>query len=494
MPLTRRAFSASVASAPLLRGIGAKAADSADVVIAGGGLAGLNAAWILSEAGYDVVVLEGASRFGGRVWSATEVETKPELGASQIGPAYARVLDAVDRLDLKLIGEDRDILPFTYHLGGQMIRMKDWPDHPANRTVGAERAVPPLRLGNSTLAKLTPFKELDDWLSPEYANYDVSLDTLFQTTGMSAAGRRLAALSQDLHGASALAMMQEGFRSAYEAKFGSSGPVSMPMRAQRDEFLPPKEAPPPLTDKWPKNIAGGTWQLPKAMAARLKRPVMTDKVVVAIDMDDAGVDVRCLDGSSVRAKYVISGLPFSTLRNVVISPAPDPLHRTAITEIGYVETTRAFGLVKEPFWQEDGFDPSLFTESPLRMMWTLDNHKNGKGPYRCMFVMTGTSADQFAWLSPDRGAAAIIAELERIRPAARGQVKILKFHSWGRQPFQGGCRHMFRPGQITAFGVDMIRPWHRLHFAGEHTRRLEYGMEAALESGERAAQEVLALL
>jgi monoamine oxidase len=27
--------------------------------------------------------------------------------------------------------------------------------------------------------------------------------------------------------------------------------------------------------------------------------------------------------------------------------------------------------------------------------------------------------------------------------------------------------------------------------AGEHTRRLDFGMEAALESGERAAMEVL---
>jgi monoamine oxidase len=31
----------------------------------------------------------------------------------------------------------------------------------------------------------------------------------------------------------------------------------------------------------------------------------------------------------------------------------------------------------------------------------------------------------------------------------------------------------------------------RLHFAGEHTRRLEVGMEAAMESGERVALEVL---
>jgi len=40
----------------------------------------------------------------------------------------------------------------------------------------------------------------------------------------------------------------------------------------------------------------------------------------------------------------------------------------------------------------------------------------------------------------------------------------------------------------------MIRPHHELHFAGEHARRLEVGMEAAVESGERAALEILQAL
>ena len=37
----------------------------------------------------------------------------------------------------------------------------------------------------------------------------------------------------------------------------------------------------------------------------------------------------------------------------------------------------------------------------------------------------------------------------------------------------------------------MIRPHDRVHFAGEQTRRLEIGMEAAFESGERAALEII---
>jgi monoamine oxidase len=111
-----------------------------------------------------------------------------------------------------------------------------------------------------------------------------------------------------------------------------------------------------------------------------------------------------------------------------------------------------------------------------------------------MFVMTGKTGEQVASMEEDQARRYLIGQVERIRPAAKGQVEILKYHSWGRQPYQRGCRHMFRPGQVTAFGVKMIEPWQRLHFAGEHTRRLEQGMESAMESGERAANEVLARL
>jgi monoamine oxidase len=44
---------------------------------------------------------------------------------------------------------------------------------------------------------------------------------------------------------------------------------------------------------------------------------------------------------------------------------------------------------------------------------------------------------------------------------------------------------------VNRFAHDMIKPHHRMHFAGEHTRRLEVGMESAMESGERAAFEIL---
>jgi len=483
-----QAAAVAASAGPLLRTGRAKAADTADVVVIGAGLSGLNAAWIMAEAGLDVVVLEGASRIGGRVWTAHEAKGAPDLGASQVGPSYARVLDAITRLGLELIDEDRAIMPFTYHLDGQLIRAKDWADHPVNKTVGAERKLAPLQMGSTLLSRLNPMKELDDWLKPELASYDVPIGELLRKNGTSPAAEKLAGLTQELWDTSALGMMQEAFRGAYEAKFAGGSNASRPDQA-RVETAPP-------IDKWPKNIKGGTDLLPQRMAAQLKRPVQTGKIVAGIDMDGDRVDVTCIDGTKVRAKYVISAVPFSVLRHINISPAPDVLHRRAINEMGYAETTRAFATIKEPFWQQDGMDPSLFTDTALRMLWMLDNHSGKpnaptKGPFRAMFVMTWRTAERVAMLEPDAASKFLVDELARIRPASKGLVKIERFHSWGRQPLQRGCRHIFKPGQVTAYATDMITPVERLHFAGEHTRRLEQGMESAMESGERAAIEVL---
>lgn len=47
------------------------------------------------------------------------------------------------------------------------------------------------------------------------------------------------------------------------------------------------------------------------------------------------------------------------------------------------------------------------------------------------------------------------------------------------------------PGQVQEFGTVAADPHGRIHFAGEHTAISNSGMEGAMESGERAAVEVL---
>ena len=52
----------------------------------------------------------------------------------------------------------------------------------------------------------------------------------------------------------------------------------------------------------------------------------------------------------------------------------------------------------------------------------------------------------------------------------------------------------WRPGMIAKYKEKMAQPAGPVHFAGEHTSESTRGLEGAMESGERAAFEVMDML
>ena len=64
-------------------------------------------------------------------------------------------------------------------------------------------------------------------------------------------------------------------------------------------------------------------------------------------------------------------------------------------------------------------------------------------------------------------------------------------YSWEKNPFVGGNKHCFAAGQVKMFAKEMALPYGRVHLAGECLRRMEPGMESAMETAEIAALEIL---
>ena len=87
---SRRTALASTAAAASIAGLSPKplrAQNRTDVVVIGAGLAGLNAALLLEEQGYNVQVIEGRDRIGGRLLSLRDMPGNPEAGGNGIGSA-----------------------------------------------------------------------------------------------------------------------------------------------------------------------------------------------------------------------------------------------------------------------------------------------------------------------------------------------------------------------------------------------------------------------
>jgi monoamine oxidase len=485
----RRAFlkTVAVASAALAVPKAAFAAERTKVVVIGGGLAGLIAALTLKDAGADVILLEAGQRIGGRVFTADDVELKPEYGASQIGRSYARALDLCRRFDLKLVPENRDVLPMSNFIGGKWIRSDQWEASDLNPLVGAERKFAPAMLGSQLMSKYNRLEELGDWLDPKFADLDVSFRTLLERHGHSEAALRFANLSttgNDLDSASMLSLMQEQTRARFDMKFGgASAPTDRPYGFRENER--PADGLATLN-----NIVGGTSRLTDAMASALGDGVRRRKLAARVEMTAAGAEVVCVDASRYRADFVIAAVPFTILRRMTVEPGLPPLQGEIVRNMPYGHTTRGFGVIRAPYWEQDGYEPSFFTDGAIKMFWALKPRPD-ESDHRFMVVFTGASAERIDLLGEADARAFVEAELGRIRPSMRGKLQLQGWYSWGRDALVQGCRHIYAPGQVTRLAAAMIEPHGRLHFAGEHTRRLDFGMEAALESGERAATEVL---
>jgi hypothetical protein len=127
---------------------------------------------------------------------------------------YARVLDTARRLGVKLGPGAHINAPYSFVVDGTLVAAKDWAGSPLNRTVGAEREVPPHALGGYYVEGRTPFSTIDGWLQPDAAAYDVSLAEWLQRQGASPAAKDIIRSSQGRppEQQSVLRMMQEATR------------------------------------------------------------------------------------------------------------------------------------------------------------------------------------------------------------------------------------------------------------------------------------------
>lgn len=465
-----------------------------DVVVIGGGLSGLNAAVLLKDFGLKVTVLEGKSRVGGRIETAWDAETRPELGASQIGRDYARVLDACRRFKLTLVPEDRDLLAFSSRLEDEWINPGDWPTHRLNILQGEDRNVQPFMLASAFLGRNCPFENLDDWKNPKFAYLDIPFHELMKQQGFNDAQISLIgqnSYGNDIHTSSCLSMMQEIYRGQWARKNFAPETLNSDADSKPYGFTAVGRENIDANLAVISNVQEGMETLPRRMADYVGEDnVKLNKIAMAIDLKETGGVVTTLDGSRYEADFIVSAIPFSTLRRIDIRPGLPTKQNEAVHFMPYGTTSRAHLVIKEPFWDEDDYEPSFYSDGAIKMFWSIDNH-TGKGKHRGMMVMTGDSSARLDMMRPSRVPEFLMRELERIRPSAKGKVDIVAYKSWENDPLIRGVRHMFAPGQVMDFANEMILPFKCMHFAGEHTRNLDYGMESAMETGERAAIEIL---
>ncbi len=437
----------------------------ADVIVIGAGLAGLHAAQLLEDGGLVVQVLEGDTRVGGRVRTLLDLPERPEAGGAEVGSYYARVLDQIRRFGLGTRKLEFGGLEFALHVRGQLLSARAWPDSPLNTVADAARRVIPPGIESAFLPKDTGLAELDSWLGSARQLPDPSLAEQYRqlVAGKQALRNlQLAAQSDSLD--------EESWRWSLRKKKASD----WGRQSSGGAFV---------------QVVGGMSQLPIAMAAALKRPPQLGAVVNAIETRGAeGVVVHTHRGRRYRAHHAICTMPLTTLRTVPISPALPPLQAEAVAKIPYGHATSVFLRVRGPFWEVDGFGSSFWSDGPAgrAYYWSTPS-----GRYIWAFL-SGITNRPVRRLDDADTMRYVLRALTTARPSMKGRVEPIGLMNWSRHPFSRGTYAYRAPGQIARYGNVAAEVHGNLHFAGEHTAVLLQGMEGAMESGERAALEVLA--
>lgn len=427
--------------------------SAAPVVIVGAGLAGLRAAALLRQGGRPVVILEARERSGGRVLTVRapfDDGLTGEAGPIRIAGAHRAVLRAVREHGLTLVPfESSNGVPLDAEAATSASGLRA-DERGLNSRALLERYVGTLADSlaepAATEASYAAWREYDRLTWPEW---------LLQR-GASRQAVRLMTQGGDSSALSALYMLRQ---------------FAM-LRTSSQLF----------------KIAGGMDRLPQAMAAALGDAVRYRSAVVRIARAAGSLSIEYEAAGRVdrvAADRVVLTVPLSTLRHIEFRPRLSAAKEKAIAAPPYYPGVRILLQSRERFWNRAGLNGSARTARAE--IW--DAAYDRQGPARGL--LGATTGGAFMGKTDAERLASGVDLVADAFPAIRSAFEKGVVHQWAQDPWSQGAFVAFAPGQMTALVPEIARPEDRVHFAGEHTSSWMGWMEGALESGERAAREIL---
>jgi monoamine oxidase len=494
--LTRRgligAGAAAGAAAALSRVPGAEAKQKhekgkrrrhhADVVVVGGGFAGLTAALRLKQAGKSVLVLEARNRVGGRAHNA-EIPGGhvSERGAAFIGPTQDRIA--------ALASEFR-VGTFPTFDTGDNVYIRD-----GNRTTYSDTGItgtaPPdpvilpdlatVVLGLDRMA--TQVDVNSPWTAPDAASWDAqTLESYLGTHSVTPQFRQqiVPAATRSIFGAEPreLSLL---FTVFYIAASGNEQNVGTfernfdtRMGAQQDRF------------------EGGSQLVALRVAKHLgKKRVLLKQPVRRIVQEKHGVTVLT-KRLRVRAKHVIVAIPPTLAGRIDYRPDLPSLRDQLTQRLPQGNLTKVACVYDRPFWRDAGLNGTAVATDGF-MNVTFDDSPPSGSPGVVFGFVGGDKSREFNLLPAARRKATIVSEfINLFGTGAASPIDYIETN-WAAERWSRGCPvGIAGPGLYTGYGPALRRPVGRIHWAGTETSTFWNGyMDGAVRSGERAAAEVL---
>ncbi len=454
--------------------------DTADVLVVGGGISGLTAAYrLLRHSDLSVRVLEANDRVGGRTVNLPLPGGKITEGGGQwTGPGQDRVQALAHELKIGM---------FDTYVTGKSVYV-----YRGNRQTHTG-TLPPLSPGAfSDLAQaLTRLDQMANtvpldapWQAANAEQWDATtfgqwLDANVVTTEARSLFTLVFSIinGQDPHTTSLLfALFAIHSGGGVAALIGTSG------GAQNSRFV------------------GGSQEISLRMARRLG-----SRVTLRTPVDH-------IDQTTSKHVLVRSGTEEFSARRVIIAMTPQDANRiryapTLTTQRIILQKMwqigggwKTFAVYRKPFWRAQGLNGQAITDLPAAL-YTADNSPpDGSPGVLLSFFGTANQTVLFGGSSQVRNdhRARRTAVLEALA-ATFGEQALHPIDyvekDWSRETWIAGCKSPVPPGLLTMYTSALTDPVERIHWAGTETAPINVGaMDGAVRAGERAAREVAAAL
>jgi monoamine oxidase len=445
------------------------------VIIAGAGLAGLAAAYELTEAGQDVTVLEARLRPGGRVLTIREPFADgmyAEAGAIFAPAHHEFTMKYVKLFGLSLSPVAPQDLGGYYFLKGKRIRLQagvetEWP---------VELTAEEKKLGLMGMMERYLGPGLMEVTDPRSEAFPPDSLKKYDQMAFSEYLRR--------QGASpgAIYILRRGLWDM----MGDGVETVSSLAVLRDAALSQGEV---LCQ-----IRGGNDQLPKAMALKLADKIRYGAPIIRIEQDGQSVRAIYLHGGEpqkVEGDYLICTIPFSVLRTVEIAPDFSPPKRKAIQELGYTSVALVYLQSRTRYWKGRGLGFMGATDLPIMSLLHPTYNQSGQRGILESY-MAGAQARHVTQMPESERLQFTLRHMEQMQPGIAENFEGGTSKCWDEDPWSRGDYAWFRPGDMSTLLPHVATPEGRVHFAGEHASPWPAWMQGALYSGNRAAQEVYA--
>jgi monoamine oxidase len=432
-------------------GVRAQATAPRRVLVIGAGLSGLSAARVLQDRGYDVVVIEGRDRIGGRVWTSNFWDDLPvDLGASWIHGVTGNPLSA-----LAVQTRTRQVATSyhrsrTYHPSGRALtRMEESSLDNYGRVL--YRAMERARMtGTDTSIRQVADQLIDQYRSaPEarpYLNYILNSEIEHEYAG------------------SASSLSNRWYDDDREY---SGGDVL---------------------------LASGFGALPGYLARDLR--IELNQTVQEIDWSGLPVRVKT-DKEAFSADRVLVTLPLGVLqsRSVRFAPLLPPLLQNSIDRLGMGVLNKCVLRFATVFW-------------PIELDWIgYIPEKHGEWAEWFSYRRTQNQALLVGFHAGDRGreieslsdGEIVESALDTLRTIYGSRIPVpidYQITRWASDPYARGSYSFNALGSVPLMREELARPRSgRLFFAGEATHQQFFGTaHGAYLSGQRAASEIITSL